>query len=163
MTCYSLKWRTCHTQFPLRVRLSHFAPLSGMWDVSMAVAPISCTTSVCILLVRWASPHIIPASCLLYCSKLLWNMRLALIWDVSWALLIWLCSAEPLTLPGIPHHGLPWICCGLHCVSSIAFRIREWCATSLAFLTWTDMKIGMMLKWGLEKTNRNVHQTLAWQ
>lgn len=118
VTCYSLKWRTRHTQFPFHVRLSHFAPLSGMWDVSMAGVPISCTASVCSLLVRWASPHIIPASCLLYYFKLLWNMRLTIIWDMSWALLIWLCSAEPLTLPAIPHRGLPRFCCGLGCVSS---------------------------------------------
>lgn len=121
VTCYSLKWRTCHTQFPLRVRLSHFAPPSGMWDVSMAVVPVSRTTSVCSSLVRWASPNITPASCLMCYFKLLWNMRITIIWDVSWAMFIWLCSSEPLPSCGVPHHDLLWLCCGLGCVSSRLF------------------------------------------
>lgn len=82
-------------------------PLPAMGHVSMAVAPVPCSTSVCSWLLRWASPHSIPASCPLCCFKVLWDMRLAGIRDTSWALLIWLCWAEPLAFPGIPLHSCP--------------------------------------------------------
>lgn len=88
---------------------------------------------VCSSLVRWASPNIIPASCFTYHFKLLWNTRITVIWGMSGAMLIWLCSSKPLTLCWVPCQGLLWFCCGLGCVSSRVFSEGKDVLTILLF------------------------------
>lgn len=131
-------------------------PFSAMWDVSMAVWLLfhaqHLSAAGC-----WDEPvpiSSLPAVSVLF--QMLWDMRLAGVWDTSWALLLWLCWAEPLAFPGIPLRSCPG--------SAVGWLLSGWgCAflTSPAFLTWAAVQFLTMLRWGLWKTNGNLHQTLA--